>query len=264
MSVIGRSLASGEAVRFEAERVYRRLRSRRHHAPAARIAGGVRPARPDAGLAVLPAAAAALARRAGAASRSAAHARSALPGAAPSGGRPAQRAPPGLRLQRSVRGALRSPAGTARARRAPRGRRPALPHAGDPGLSPLGAVAVDAGLAAARRRDRKAGARGAAQPAHAADLAACRPASCCATRRICAPCPWLRCSRSRRRAGAFTAAAAFPMRASPAAFESDLLGRPHGFTRVHAVDATVFPTIPSTTITFTVMANAHRIASLDA
>jgi len=30
------------------------------------------------------------------------------------------------------------------------------------------------------------------------------------------------------------------------------------------VDATVFPTIPSTTITYTVMANAHRIASLDA
>ena len=62
----------------------------------------------------------------------------------------------------------------------------------------------------------------------------------------------------------FHSGGTFPMRASPSAFESDLLGRPHGFTRVHAVDATVFPTIPSTTITFTVMANAHRIASLDA
>jgi hypothetical protein len=32
---------------------------------------------------------------------------------------------------------------------------------------------------------------------------------------------------------------------------------------VHAVDATVFPTIPSTTITYSVMANAHRIASAE-
>jgi choline dehydrogenase-like flavoprotein len=62
----------------------------------------------------------------------------------------------------------------------------------------------------------------------------------------------------------FHSGGSFPMRASPSAFESDLLGRPHGFRRVHAVDATVFPTIPSTTITFTVMANAHRIGSADA
>jgi choline dehydrogenase-like flavoprotein len=62
----------------------------------------------------------------------------------------------------------------------------------------------------------------------------------------------------------FHSGGSFPMRASPAAFESDLLGRPHGFRRVHAVDATVFPSIPSTTITFSVMANAHRIASQDA
>jgi hypothetical protein len=61
----------------------------------------------------------------------------------------------------------------------------------------------------------------------------------------------------------FHSGGTFPMRGSPAAFESDLLGRPHGFRRVHAVDATVFPTIPSTTITFSVMANAHRIASQD-
>jgi choline dehydrogenase-like flavoprotein len=58
----------------------------------------------------------------------------------------------------------------------------------------------------------------------------------------------------------------FPMRTNPAPFESDVLGRPHGFARIHAVDSSVFPSIPATTITFSVMANAHRIAaqSLDA
>jgi choline dehydrogenase-like flavoprotein len=53
----------------------------------------------------------------------------------------------------------------------------------------------------------------------------------------------------------------FPMREAPGPFECDVLGRPHGFSRVHVVDSTTFPTIPSTTITFTAMANAHRIAS---
>jgi choline dehydrogenase-like flavoprotein len=53
----------------------------------------------------------------------------------------------------------------------------------------------------------------------------------------------------------------FPMRSRPSRFESDTWGRPAGFERVHAVDATVFPSIPSGPITFSVMANAHRIAS---
>ena len=52
-----------------------------------------------------------------------------------------------------------------------------------------------------------------------------------------------------------------PMRASPQRTESDLLGRPGGLRRVHVVDATVFPSIPATTISFSVMANAHRIAT---
>jgi ferredoxin len=51
----------------------------------------------------------------------------------------------------------------------------------------------------------------------------------------------------------------FPMREKPGAFESDCLGRPQGWSRVHAVDATVLPSVPATTITFSVMANAHRI-----
>jgi choline dehydrogenase-like flavoprotein len=50
-----------------------------------------------------------------------------------------------------------------------------------------------------------------------------------------------------------------PMRAQPEKFESDTLGRPYGWSRVHAVDASVLPGIPATTITFSVMANAHRI-----
>lgn len=53
----------------------------------------------------------------------------------------------------------------------------------------------------------------------------------------------------------------FPMRAAPGPAETDTLGRPTGFTRVHLVDASVLPSIPSTTITVNVMANAYRIGS---
>ena len=55
----------------------------------------------------------------------------------------------------------------------------------------------------------------------------------------------------------------FPMRAEPQArlLETDTLGRPAGLSRVHLLDASVFPSIPASTITFSVMANAHRIAA---
>jgi choline dehydrogenase-like flavoprotein len=53
----------------------------------------------------------------------------------------------------------------------------------------------------------------------------------------------------------------FPMRTQPGPFESDTLGRPAGFERLHLVDSTTFPSIPASTVTFTVLANAHRIAS---
>jgi choline dehydrogenase-like flavoprotein len=59
----------------------------------------------------------------------------------------------------------------------------------------------------------------------------------------------------------FHCGGSIPMRAQPGNFESDCLGRPFGWNRVHVVDASVFPTVPATTITFSVMANAHRIAS---
>jgi choline dehydrogenase-like flavoprotein len=59
----------------------------------------------------------------------------------------------------------------------------------------------------------------------------------------------------------FHSGGTFPMRARPGEFESDCLGRPHGWSRVHAVDASVFPSVPATTITLPVMANAHRIGA---
>jgi choline dehydrogenase-like flavoprotein len=52
-----------------------------------------------------------------------------------------------------------------------------------------------------------------------------------------------------------------PMRRRPGPLESDTLGRPHGWERVHVVDAAVFPSLPATTVTLSVMANAHRIAA---
>jgi choline dehydrogenase-like flavoprotein len=56
----------------------------------------------------------------------------------------------------------------------------------------------------------------------------------------------------------------FPMRRDPGERESDLLGRPMGLRRVHVVDSSVFPTIPATNLTLTVMANAYRIATASA
>jgi len=57
----------------------------------------------------------------------------------------------------------------------------------------------------------------------------------------------------------FHCGGSIPMRAQPGNFESDLLGRPRGWSQVHVVDASVLPSIPATTITFSLMANAHRI-----
>ncbi|MGE0709423.1 MAG: GMC family oxidoreductase N-terminal domain-containing protein [Planctomycetota bacterium] len=53
----------------------------------------------------------------------------------------------------------------------------------------------------------------------------------------------------------------FPMARAPRGLQSDLLGRPPGWERIHLIDASVLPAITSTTITFTTMANAHRIAA---
>ena len=59
----------------------------------------------------------------------------------------------------------------------------------------------------------------------------------------------------------FYVGGSFPMRRDPGRLETDALGRPTGFQRVHLVDASVFPSIAGTPITLTLMANAHRIAA---
>ena len=41
----------------------------------------------------------------------------------------------------------------------------------------------------------------------------------------------------------------------------DLLGLLTAWDNIHLVDASVFPIVPATTFTLTIMANAHRIAS---
>ena len=41
---------------------------------------------------------------------------------------------------------------------------------------------------------------------------------------------------------------------------SDHLGRPFGKKRIHIIDSSILPEIPVNTISYTVMANAYRIA----
>ena len=54
----------------------------------------------------------------------------------------------------------------------------------------------------------------------------------------------------------------FPHAREPvSALSSDRLGRVMNWQRIHLIDASVFPNVPATTFTLTVMANAHRIAS---
>jgi hypothetical protein len=55
-----------------------------------------------------------------------------------------------------------------------------------------------------------------------------------------------------------------PMRAAPGELETDTQGRLLHWDRVHVVDAAVLPSVPATTVTLTVMANAHRIAAVAA
>jgi choline dehydrogenase-like flavoprotein len=59
----------------------------------------------------------------------------------------------------------------------------------------------------------------------------------------------------------FHSGGTLPMRHQPGDFETDPLGRPAGFDRVHLVDSTVFPDVAASTITLTVMANAYRIGA---
>jgi len=53
----------------------------------------------------------------------------------------------------------------------------------------------------------------------------------------------------------------FPHSRTPKQSEqSDLVGRLHPWRNIHLADASVFPTVPATTFTLSIMANAHRIA----
>jgi ferredoxin len=53
----------------------------------------------------------------------------------------------------------------------------------------------------------------------------------------------------------------FPMSREPSPRQTNRLGSFPDHPNIHLVDASVMPCIPATTITFTIMANAHRIAS---
>jgi ferredoxin len=53
----------------------------------------------------------------------------------------------------------------------------------------------------------------------------------------------------------------FPMRRSPVELETDVWGRLPGLPYTHIVDSSVLPSLPAGPVAFTVMANAHRIAS---
>jgi choline dehydrogenase-like flavoprotein len=74
------------------------------------------------------------------------------------------------------------------------------------------------------------------------------------------PIPWL--AQFGRPGKSNHVGGSLPMRDRPDALATDTLGRPPGWSRVHVVDASVLPSIPATTVTISVMANAHRIATI--
>jgi ferredoxin len=57
----------------------------------------------------------------------------------------------------------------------------------------------------------------------------------------------------------FHAGGSFPMGSKNTPYCSDLLGRPAGLSRTHLLDASIFPSIPATTIAYTAMANSDRV-----
>ena len=64
------------------------------------------------------------------------------------------------------------------------------------------------------------------------------------------------------RTGGFHVGGTLPMTHNPARqTDTNLLGSPSGWERIHVVDSSVFPSVPGTTIGLLAMANAARIAS---
>jgi choline dehydrogenase-like flavoprotein len=59
----------------------------------------------------------------------------------------------------------------------------------------------------------------------------------------------------------FHYAGTLPMRENPGPFETDRWGRLHGSDRVRVIDGAAFPSLPAKNLSFTIMANAMRIAT---
>ena len=53
----------------------------------------------------------------------------------------------------------------------------------------------------------------------------------------------------------------FPMKNKPKKFETDVYGRQNFSKRIHIVDSSILPSLPASTITLSVMANAYRIGA---
>jgi choline dehydrogenase-like flavoprotein len=51
------------------------------------------------------------------------------------------------------------------------------------------------------------------------------------------------------------------MKENPGTYETDIFGKINGFRRLNIVDSSIFTSIPAKSITFSIMANAYRIAS---
>lgn len=69
-------------------------------------------------------------------------------------------------------------------------------------------------------------------------------------------------ARHSARGGSFHVGGSMPMSIDPQReLETSLLGQPKGWSRVHVVDSSVFPSLPGTTIGLLAMANARRIAT---
>jgi len=53
-----------------------------------------------------------------------------------------------------------------------------------------------------------------------------------------------------------------PMRNTPVEeTDTNILGSPKGWSRIHVIDSSIFPTLPGTTIGLLAMANAKRIVN---
>jgi choline dehydrogenase-like flavoprotein len=61
--------------------------------------------------------------------------------------------------------------------------------------------------------------------------------------------------------GGYHYGASIPMSRQPAFGACDTLGRPAAMRRLHVVDGSCFPSVPGGAITFSAMANSHRIAT---